>query len=161
MKEGIIIVAILAGAWLGDHFKLPSGILVGGMIAGLVAKGFVHANVPAGSALSIISQLLVAYVIVSNSDVGVIRKHPEIIPLALGFMVALIAFCFGAAWVLNRAFGLDLRTAIYATAPGGLSGMALSAADAGAETPISLMFHMFRITIILISTPLIASIAAK
>ena len=39
--------------------------------------------------------------------------------------------------------------------------MALSATDAGAETPISLMFHMFRITIILVSTPLIASLAIK
>lgn len=37
----IIGAAILAGAFLGDRLKLPSGILTGGMIAGLVAKGFV------------------------------------------------------------------------------------------------------------------------
>jgi membrane AbrB-like protein len=157
----VIIGSILAGAFLGNYFKLPSGALAGGMIAGLVAKGFVSANVPSGNLLSVVSQLLVAYVVVSNSDVATIRKHPEIVPIALGYILVLIAFCLGAAWVLNKFFHMDIRTAIYATAPGGLSGMALSAADAGAETPISLMFHLFRLTLILVSTPLLAALFAK
>jgi uncharacterized membrane protein AbrB (regulator of aidB expression) len=48
MKEkGIIIIAaILAGAWLGGRLKLPSGYLIGGMIAGLIVKGIVSSNVP-------------------------------------------------------------------------------------------------------------------
>ena len=161
LQQGIIVASILVGAYLGQRFKLPSGALTGGMIAGLVAKGVVSANVPSGNVLSIASQLLVAYVVVSNSDVDTIRKHPEIVPVALGYIVVLIAFCIGAAWLLNRFFHIDIRTALYATAPGGLSGMALSAADAGAETPISLMFHLLRLTLVLVSTPLIASLFAK
>lgn len=162
MKQQLIIIAaILAGAFLGQKLKLPSGVLTGGMIAGLVAKGLVSGNVPSGNILSIASQLLVAYVVVSNSDVETIRKHPEIVPIALGYILALVAFCFGSAWILNKAFGIDIRTAVFATAPGGLSGMALSAADAGAETPISMMFHLFRITLILVSTPLLAAFASK
>jgi len=160
-QQLVIIAAIGAGAFLGNYLKLPSGILTGGMIAGLVAKGIVSGNVPSGNVLSIASQLLVAYVVVSNSDAGAIRKHPELVPVALGFILALVAFCFGAAWILHRFFHLDLRTAIFATAPGGLSGMALSMSDAGAETPVSMMFHMFRITLILVSTPLLARIAAR
>lgn len=159
-QQGIIMAAILVGAFLGNHFKLPSGVLTGGMIAGLVAKGFVSGNVPSGNLLSIASQFLVAYVVVSNSDVATIRKHPEIVPIALGYILVLILFCLGAAWVLHRFFHLDVQTAIYATAPGGLSGMALSMADAGAETPISMMFHLFRLTLILVSTPFLASLFA-
>lgn len=161
MKQCIIIAAILAGAFIGDKLKLPSGILTGGMIAGLLAKGIVSASLPSGGLLSIVSQLLVAYVVVSNSDVNTIKQHPEIIPIALGYILALVAFCFGAAWILNKVFGIDIRTAIFATAPGGLSGMALSASDSGAETPISMMFHLFRLTLILVSTPLLAALVKK
>ena len=163
MKEkGIIIIAaILAGAWLGNKLKIPSGYLTGGMIAGLVVKGLVSANVPAGNILSIVSQLLVAYVVVSNSDVAVIRHHPEVVPIALGYIAVLSLFCFGLAIVLNKVFLFDIRTAIFATAPGGLSGMALSMTDAGAETPISMTFHLFRMVLVLIVTPLLASFFVK
>ncbi len=160
-KELLIIVAILAGAWLGHKLKLPSGYLTGGMVAGLIVKGFLSSNVPAGNALSVISQLLVAYVLVSNSDIDVIKRHPETVPIALGYIAVLTLFCFGLALVLNKVFHFDIRTAIFATAPGGLSGMALSMTDAGAETPISMMFHLFRITLVLVLTPLLASAFGK
>ncbi len=155
--QGVIVAAIFLGAWAGHYFKLPSGILTGGMIAGLVAKGIVLADIPSGNLLSTISQLLVAYVVVSNSDVASIRRHPEAVPLAVGYIFVLIVFCMIAAWGISRWFDLDLQTAIYATAPGGLAGMALSATDAGAETPVSMMFHLFRLTIILIVTPYLAA----
>lgn len=161
MKEkGIIIAAILVGAWLGNRLRLPSGYLTGGMIAGLLAKGFFSANLPASGALSVISQLLVAYIIVSNSDIEVIRKNPTVVPIALGYIVVLTLFCFGLALVLNKVFHLDIRTAIFATAPGGLSGMALSMTDGGAETPISMTFHLFRMVLVLILTPFLASFFA-
>lgn len=159
--KALVIGAILVGSLLGNYLKLPSGYLTGGMIAGLIAKGFVSTNVPAGNALSVISQILVAYVVVSNSDVNTIKQHPEILPVALGYIAALILFCFGAALLLNKVFHIDLKTAVFATAPGGLSGMALSTADAGAETPISMMFHLLRLTIILVSTPILAALIAK
>ena len=163
MKEkGIVIIAaILAGAWLGNKLKIPSGYLTGGMVAGLVVKGLVSANLPAGNILSVVSQLLVAYVVVSNSDVAVIRRHPEVVPIALGYIAVLSLFCFGLAIVLNKVFHFDIRTAIFATAPGGLSGMALSMTDAGAETPISMTFHLFRMVLVLILTPLFASLFTK
>lgn len=160
-NQGIILGAILIGAWLGNHFKLPSGVLTGGMIAGLIAKGIVLDNVPSGNLLSIFSQLVVAYVVVSNSDVATIRKNPQVFPIALGYIIILIGFCLLAAFALKHFFKFDIRTAIYATAPGGLSGMALSMADAGAETPISMMFHLLRLTLILVSTPLLSALFAK
>ena len=157
MKEKVIIIAaILVGAWLGNKLKMPSGYLVGGMVFGLLAKGFVGGNVASGNALSILSQLMVAYVVVANSDVESIKQNPGVIPVALLYIVGLLALCLGLAFILTKVFHIDLKTAIYATAPGGLSGMALSATDAGAETPISIIFHMFRITGVLIVTPLMA-----
>ncbi len=163
MKQNsfVVIAAILAGAWLGGRLKLPSGYLIGGMLAGLLAKAAFSSNVPAGNVLSIVSQILVAYVLVSNSNVEVIRSHPEVIPIALGYIVVLSAFCLGLAIILNKVFHFDIRTAIFATAPGGLSGMALSMNESGAETPISMTFHLFRMILVLVTTPLLASFFYK
>ncbi len=157
MRESIVIAAsVLLGGLMGHILRLPSGVLVGGMVAGLLAKGVTLGDLPSGDLLSVASQLLVAYVIVSNSDVASLRSHPEAVPAALFYIALLLTFCIGMAFVLTRFFGIDLRTAVYATAPGALSGMALSATDAGAETPVSLIFHLFRMVIVLIVTPFAA-----
>ncbi|HEY9054330.1 MAG TPA: AbrB family transcriptional regulator [Rectinemataceae bacterium] len=160
-EKAIIIGAMLVGAWLGNRLKLPSGYLTGGLILGLLAKGLVGGDVASGSLLSAVSQILVAYVVISNSNVETIKKHPEIIPVALGYIILLILFCLAMSFVLHKVFGIDLLTAIYGTAPGGLSGMALSATDAGAETPVSMMFHLFRMVIVLIVTPILAGFLVR
>jgi uncharacterized membrane protein AbrB (regulator of aidB expression) len=103
----------------------------------------------------------VAYIIVSNSNVEVIKQHPEVVPVALAYIFVLSAFCLGLALILNKVFHFDIRTAIFATAPVGLSGMALSMSDSGAETPISMMFHLFRMILVMVTTPLLASIFYK
>ena len=157
LRESIVIaVSVLLGGVLGHLLRLPSGVMVGGMVAGLLVKGATLGELPSGELLSVVSQLLVAYVIVSNSDVASLRAHSEAVPAALFYIALLLTFCIGMAFVIMRLFGIDLQTAVYATAPGALSGMALSATDAGAETPVSLIFHLFRMVIVLIVTPFAA-----
>lgn len=155
-EQVLVILAILAGGCLGHYIKIPSGILVGGMLAGLFAKGLLNTEILSGRVLSVLSQLLVAYVVVSNSDVSSIRQHPEALPAALSYVAILLGFCLVLAFGVTYYFGIDFKTAIYATAPGGLSGMALSASDAGAETPVSLMFHLLRMVLVLVVTPFFA-----
>ena len=83
------------------------------------------------------SQMLVAYIFVATSDMNSIGEHPEVIPIALAYVLALLVFTTGVAFLLNKVFHIDLLTAMYGTAPGGLSGMAITAVDAGADTTIS------------------------
>ena len=162
MKEKIIIIAaIIIGALLGNQLKLPSGYLMGGLILGLIAKGIVGSNVPYGGPVSLVSQLLVAYILVATSSVDSIIKRPQVIPVALAYVVALLTFTTGLAFVLNKVFHIDLLTAMYGTAPGGLSGMAITAVDAGAETAISTIFQVFRIILVMIATPLLAALLSK
>ncbi|HOC27788.1 MAG TPA: AbrB family transcriptional regulator [Rectinema sp.] len=162
MKEKIIIVAaILVGAWIGSKLKLPSGYLTGGLILGLIVKGIVGGNVPSSGSVSIISQLLVAYVLVATSNVESLKQRPEVIPVALGYVVALLAFTTGLSFILNRFFHIDLLTAMYSTAPGGISGMAITAVEAGADTAISSAFQVLRIVLVLVATPILAGILSK
>lgn len=162
MKEKLIILAaIVIGAFVGNRIRLPSGYLTGGLIVGLAAKGIVGGNVPYSSSMSFISQLLVAYILVATSNVNSIGQNPEVIPVALAYVLALMAFTTGIAFMLNKFFHIDLLTAIYGTAPGGLSGMAITAVDAGAETAISAVFQLFRIILVMIATPLLAALLSK
>ena len=75
----------------------PPGSWSGGMVAGLLVKGATLGELPSGELLSIASQLLVAYVIVSNSDVASLRAHPEAVPAALFYIALLLTFCIGMA----------------------------------------------------------------
>ncbi len=147
MKEKMIIVtAILVGAWIGSKLKLPSGYLTGGLILGLIVKGIVGGNVPSSGSVSIISQLLVAYVLVATSNVESLKQRPEVIPVALGYVVALLAFTTGLSFILNRFFHIDLLTAMY---------------SAGADTAISSAFQVLRIVLVLVATPILAGILSK
>ena len=56
---------------------------------------------------------------------------------------------------------IGLRFALVLGLAGGLSGMALSMTDGGAETPVSMTFHLFRMVLVLILTPLLASFFTK
>ena len=60
MRESIVIaVSVLLGGLLGRLLHLPSGVMVGGMVAGLLVKGATLGELPSGELLSIASQLLV------------------------------------------------------------------------------------------------------
>ena len=99
LRESIVIaVSVLLGGVLGHLLRLPSGVMVGGMVAGLLVKGATLGELPSGELLSVVSQLLVAYVIVSNSDVASLRAHPEAIPAALFYIALLLSL---SAWRLS------------------------------------------------------------
>jgi len=50
---------------------------------------------------------------------------------------------------------------MYSTAPGGISGMAITAVEAGADTAISSAFQVLRIVLVLVATPILAGILSK
>ena len=70
MRESIVIaVSVLLGGLLGRLLHLLSGVMVGGMIAGFFVKGATLGELPSGDLLSVVSQLLVAYVTTDRKSV--------------------------------------------------------------------------------------------
>ena len=80
----------MLGGLIGHVIKMPSGIMVGGMIAGLAVKIALAPDLDGSRWLSILSQLLVAGAIVFNSDVSSVKALPSMIPVALGYSVVML-----------------------------------------------------------------------
>ena len=151
-----LCAGILAGGLAGYFLKIPSGALVGGMVGGLVVKSFLGTGAQPLRLLSFFSQLLVAYVIVAQADIASVKEIPRFIPVAILYSLAILGVSILFARGVSKLCGIDLMTAVYSTAPGGLSGLGLAAVEAGANAPVSLLFHVIRITVVLISIPFIA-----
>ncbi len=152
----LVWIAVALGGFLGHIMRIPSGIMVGGMIAGLAVKIAFAPDMEGSRWLSIISQLLVAGAIVFNSDVSSVKALPSMIPVALGYSVVMLLLGVAVALSLSRFFGMDIMTSLFAASPGGLSGLGLAATESEANAPLALMFHVSRITLVLITVPALA-----
>lgn len=148
--------AVALGGLIGHLCRMPSGIMVGGMIAGLAVKIAFAPDMESSRWLSTISQLLVAGAIVFNSDVSSVKSLPGMIPVAMGYSVVMLGFGVLVALALSRFFGMDIMTSLFASSPGGLSGLGLAATESDANAPLALLFHVSRITLVLMVVPLLA-----
>ncbi|MPN64205.1 hypothetical protein SDC9_211976 [bioreactor metagenome] len=111
--------------------------------------------------LSWVSQALVAYVLVRGSDFSSIAEIPRYLPAAIAYSFSLLIFTLGLAWVFSRLCKMDFLTSLFATTPGGLTGIAIVAVDIGADPTISILFNICRIVTILIVVPIIANIIVR
>jgi hypothetical protein len=158
--NGAVTVAagVLAGAGAGVLLRLPSGAMIGGLLGGLVAKGLLGLGVDEPiPALSVAAQIGVAYVLVRGADFAAIRSFPRLLPAALLYGLLLLGFTILMAWAFGRLCGLDFATSLFATSPGGLSGIAVVAQEAGADAPVAVLFNLCRILVILVLLPLLAA----
>lgn len=136
--------------------------MIGGLVAGLAIKAMMRLGLdPKVEWLSWISQALVAYVLVRGTDFSSLVDLPKYLPAALAYSFSLLVFTLGLAWVFAKICKMDFLTSLFATTPGGLTGIALVAVDIGADPAISILFNICRLVTILIAVPVIANIIVK
>lgn len=153
-----MIVAVVAGSSLGYKLGISGGALVFGLVAGLSAKGLMKLGLdPRIEWLSWLSQCLVAYVLVRGSDFASVKDLPKYLPAAISYSMLLFVFTLGLAWLYARICGMDFLTSLFATSPGGLTGIAVVAVEMGANATVSVLFNICRIFVILVLVPLIAN----
>ena len=158
----MVLFAVLGGIAIGHKSGFPAGALVGGLLLGLVIKAIMHMGVDTRiDWLSWVSQALVAYVLVRGSDFSSIAEIPRYLPAAIAYSFSLLIFTLGLAWVFSRLCKMDFLTSLFATTPGGLTGIAIVAVDIGADPTISILFNICRIVTILIVVPIIANIIVR
>ncbi|MBQ9881124.1 MAG: AbrB family transcriptional regulator [Synergistes sp.] len=156
------ILAVIAGSALGHRMHFPAGAMVGGLIAGLIVKAVLTLGVePKLGWLSFLSQTLVAFVLVRGSDFSSLRELPKYLPAALAYSMMLLVFTLGMAWVFSYLCKMDFLTSLFATTPGGLTGIAVVAVDIGANPAISVLFNICRIVTVLIAVPIIANMITR
>lgn len=86
---------------------------------------------------------------------------PRVLFAAFVVTILMLFFSLGFSFVLNWATGIELLSAIVATAPGGVAEMALTAKVLGLGAPLVTAFHLFRLLAVLLLTPALARLMIR
>jgi membrane AbrB-like protein len=150
----------LSGVVLGRLLRWPAATLLFplGMGALLHATGVVEIELP---------QWLLAccYALLGwNIGLGFTRRilvhASRALPQIALSNLALIAFCGGLAFILNRMLGVEPLTAYLATSPGGMDSVAVIAASTHVDLSFVMALQVVRFLIVLVIGPRIARLVA-
>lgn len=148
----ITLIIATAGGLLGKKLKVPAGTILGAIVFVVIFNLATElAYLPADS--RVIMQILSGIVLgssVSKKDVLALRLL--IIPCII-LIVGMVILNFFFGFIMFRFGGLDLKTSLFATAPGGLVDMALIADELGANMLQVSGLQLFRILFIFIALP--------
>ncbi|NLV47464.1 MAG: hypothetical protein GXY22_02280 [Clostridiaceae bacterium] len=152
----LTLVFAAVGGLLGKWSRIPAGTILGALLFTIVLNlVWQQAYIPADFRpyLQMISGVLIGSRI-KRKDILELKRLllPGIIMLVCMIFLNLI---FG--YLMFKLSKLDLATSLLATAPGGMTDMALIAPELGGETlPVSLL-HLVRILVIYAIIPLVFS----
>ena len=142
---GILLVAAVVGAYLGNLLRLPAPTLIGP----LVLSGLVHAF--GLIALSPPSWMIGGTQWIIGTTLGTQFAGMEVKRLWLAMRLAVVAIigslvlALGIAWGLAPAVGEPMPALILAFAPGGVSEMALVAISLQMSAIFVTLHHLVRI----------------
>lgn len=152
-------IAIVTG-WLAKKLKVPAGALVGGLIGVSAFHVLTGAAAVPGLArpiLQIAGGALLGHAI-SKSDLINLRY---LIKPALLLIMGLIAINIVLGYLLFKLSHLDLATAMYAAAPGGVSDMALIIEELNGDTTTVSILQIFRLFSIYLLYPPVFKLLTK
>ena len=146
----LLTLAIAAvGGIIGYKLKLPAGAMLGAMIAVIIF------NISTEKAV-FPSDLRTVVQLCSGAMIGSGIKKKDVFDLKkIVFPIIIMILCM---IVLNVTFGtimfylsnLNLATTLFATAPGGMTDMAIISADLGANSAYVALLQLFRLMVIYI-----------
>ncbi|PID57067.1 hypothetical protein CSB45_09120 [candidate division KSB3 bacterium] len=143
------------GAWLGSKTKLPSGPLIGAMLAVIVSKTYLHSTVQLPQGLSFFIQTLIGVSIGVSFRPEMLKIFPKMaIPIVVT-TVTLMTTGFLLAWLFTQLDILDKQTAYLCTTPGGLSALLALALEGQVNATLILSFHFLRLLSVILTAPFI------
>ena len=157
MRLLLLLGAGTLGGYLAQLVRLPGGAAVGALVAAAavsVALGGRPVAVPRG--LDFAALVLVGVSLGASVSREALAGAANLIVPALVILAALSAVGVVLAVVLQRVFGFDPTTALFAAAPGGMNNMAILAKDAGGDGFAVALVHLVRLVGIFVFVPVVA-----
>ena len=150
------------GGLLAKRMRIPAGALIGSLLAAMVFNAIypVIPTYPKDLRLGI--QILSGMVIGTRFTQADIKTLKTMVLPVLILVVMLLSINLGFAALMSRFTALSFMTSFFACAPGGVSDLALVAADFGATMEHVALLQLFRlISVILIFPPMIRKMLPK
>jgi uncharacterized protein len=147
-----LLGAATATGLTADALNVPAGALLGALVGAFVVNlawpgpRLAKAFRSGGKALS-------GAVIGLTLTPAMLAVAAGLAPVIIAGVATLIVTGLGMSLLLHRRFGWDLPTALYACTPGGLSELAATSEDVGANTQIVVAVHTIRVVAIVVVLP--------
>lgn len=146
-----LIIGILGGI-IAMRFKVPAGAMVGSMVAVTVFSVITgHAFIPQN--IKILTQISAGAFIGAGIKRRDILDMKLIIKPAILMVASMIILDLFMGYIMFKATGIDLVTALFSTAPAGIVDMSLISDDFGADTSKVVVLHLIRLVSVLIIFP--------
>lgn len=142
-----------AGGLLGKKLRVPAGAMIGAVLAVVLLNNL------SGQSMHYPPQWRTAVQILSGSIIGCrftrkdLREMKTMVLPALILVVMLFGFNLLFAFFISYVSPLGMMTALFASAPGGVTDLALIAADFGADTEIVTLLQLVRFVFVILLFP--------
>jgi uncharacterized protein len=152
MRTLITLGAGLVGGLLGWWSDLPAGALLGSLLAVAGANVLGDGRLTVPPAIRVPGRVLVGATIGSLATPALLHT----LSASIGWAVALTILVVGGSLLVGlwfaRATGIDRRTALLGTCPGGMAEMVALAEESSARVDLVIGMHVVRKIVVLTAT---------
>lgn len=149
------LLAALAGAFVLERLKVPSGALLGAMLGVTLHNLLWRQVIALPRSLTFLAYVGLGWAIgygVTRSSLGELRRAA--LPI-LGVVLALMVVGGLLAALLVSFAKIDVVTAYLAASPGALSQMTVLSKETGSDTLLVVTVHTVRVIAVLLAAPLV------
>jgi membrane AbrB-like protein len=152
LKIALTLLTAVFGGWIGVRLKIPAGAMIGALVATVILNltlGLAYIPTPWKTVLQLFTGILLG-VKIRREDIRGLKTL--LVPLAI-LLISMVIYnlLFGTAIYLSS--DLDLVTALFATAPGGMTDMAIISDDLGANSSYVVILQLSRLMVIYLCFP--------
>ena len=146
VKRDYMIMALLAfaGGILGFWLEIPTGTMLGSMLACGGVALLMSKHYRFDSRLRFIAQVVIGLVTGARITPEIAVKLPTLIVPAILVTLVMLVGSFIMAFLLYKTSEWDLTTCFICVSPAGLSQIAAFAESAGADPLVAIVFHTVR-----------------
>ena len=157
-KSFVILTLALCGAGIGHLLKLPMGILIGSFGVIAIAQIYGLNAPPLNKKVKQGIQMVIGGFVGLNINSEILPYFLKLVIPGLMATLAHLIFAFFFAFILTKYLKLDWVTALSGTIPAGMSEVAMVAEEMGADVQTVMLMHLFRLSLIIITLPILIKI---
>ncbi|MFZ5967882.1 MAG: AbrB family transcriptional regulator [Bacillota bacterium] len=154
-----LVVAFLGG-FLGIKLKIPAGALIGAMVAVAAynisgGKGYIHPN------FKVAAQIVIGGILGLSFTMETLYGLKELWVPAVVMIVGLMVLSLTLGVLISKFAGIDPITALFSSAPGGLTEMVITAEAYGADIKKVALLHLMRLITVITVMPVAIKVFLK
>ncbi|MCR1898830.1 AbrB family transcriptional regulator [Irregularibacter muris] len=153
-KLMLTLLAAGAGGLLGIKLKIPAGAMIGSMFAVALLNIFTDKGYIPGN-FKLVAQMVIGGLIGLRFTKESFYELRELIFPTIILVIGLTTLCVITGYIVYRFTDLDLVTALFSTAPGGLADTTIIAEAYGADVKKVALMHLMRLITVITLLPLV------